>query len=244
MFPARHRRLGRAGPTVRVPRRLPVLLAVVGVVLLLGVVGGATWAAITPTATAEAVQGGFIIRSPEEAARLFSSVATFGFVMAVYGLVAALVAWFAARTWRGVIGYLAVLIATVAGSALAVEVGMRVIDWRRDDRGSVRIGDTAEVIPRLWLRGGTVDGPAQQWILLICAPFILTLIYLICVLASRTADLGVGDLDDAPAVADPAYAGATTGAPGAGGFAVGPHQDGSLPVPPGENPGDRPESPR
>ena len=95
MFPARHRRLGRAGPTVRVPRRLPVLLAVVGVVLLLGVVGGATWAAITPTATAEAVQGGFIIRSPEEAARLFSSVATFGFVMAVYGLVAALVAFLA-----------------------------------------------------------------------------------------------------------------------------------------------------
>ncbi|MET9199692.1 DUF2567 domain-containing protein [Gordonia sp. NPDC003585] len=176
-------------------RPLGVLLAVVGVVVLLGAVAGATWAAITPTVTATRVDGGFTLPA-EQTAKAFSGVAVFGLTMAVYGLIAALVAWFVARTWRGLLGYGAVLAATIGGSALAIEVGMWITDWLYGDRTGIALGDTVELVPRLWLRGGTAHGAAEPWTLLICAPFALTLVYLVCVLSSRTADLGVGDLDD------------------------------------------------
>ena len=54
------------------------------------------------------------------------------------------------------------------------------------------------------------DRYSSPWILLICAPFAFAIVYLVCVLSARTADLGVGDLPADP-FAEPAGAELTSG---------------------------------
>lgn len=61
------------------------------------------------------------------------------------------------------------------------------------------MGQTFRLVPDLVLDGATRNGFSAPWILLICAPLALSLVYLVCALATSDADLGVGDgVDDLP----------------------------------------------
>ncbi|EON33039.1 hypothetical protein GTC6_09454 [Gordonia terrae C-6] len=126
----------------------------------------------------------------------FDGVGAFAMTMFVYGAVAAVAVWFAARSWRGVSGFVWPALATTAGSAIAAWVGMWVAGLRfDDDPTALPVDATYRIAPELLLDGATRAGSSEPWTLLICAPFAFALVYLVCVLSSRTADLGVGDLD-------------------------------------------------
>ncbi|WP_439029160.1 DUF2567 domain-containing protein [Gordonia terrae] len=181
------------GSPRRLVRPLARLVAVVLAVLALGAVAGVIWGLVTPATTGIVVEG---LRR-EDVSTDFGGVGAFALVMFAYGGVAALLVWFTARTWRGVRGFVAPVTASAAGGALAATVGMWVAGLRfDDDPATMPVEAVYRVAPELWLDGGTRSGPSDPWTLLICAPFAFAVVYLVCVLSSRTADLGVGDLDD------------------------------------------------
>lgn len=182
-------------PPVRTVSRLAAVT--VGVALI-GVVAGVVWALLTPPTTGVVFEG---LRREDFPAD-FAGVGAFALTMFAYGAVAAVAVWFAARTWRGVAGFVWPALATVAGSALAASAGMWVAGLRFDDDPTALPVDAVyRVAPELWLDGATRSGSSEPWTLLICAPFAFAVVYLVCVLSSRTADLGVGDLesDELPA---------------------------------------------
>ncbi len=178
----------RTGP--RPPRS--ALLAVVCGVVLLGAAVGMVWAMVTPTVTGRVISAKYaeIIGGGDSAE--YESMAWLAVLLFVYGLVAAAISWVAARPWRGPAGFLALGGATVAGSVVASVVGDRMAAWRFDDPKSLPVGATFEFGADLF------DGRwwtliPSPWVLLICAPFTATLLYLVFTLSTQDPDLGVGD---------------------------------------------------
>lgn len=193
--------------TPRVERPVSVLVAMTVAVVLMGAIVGMVWGVLTPPTTGVVVRG----LTPELVTTDFGGVAAFALTMFGYGAAAALVVWIAVRAWRGVVGFLVPVLGTVAGSAVAAETGMWLAGMRFDDDvTALPVSSVYEVAPELWLEGGTSAGYSSPWILLICAPFAFAIVYLVCVLSARTADLGVGDLPDDP-FAEPAGAELTSG---------------------------------
>ncbi|WGJ84069.1 DUF2567 domain-containing protein [Gordonia sp. SMJS1] len=193
--------------TPRVERPVSVLVAMTVAVVLMGAIAGMVWGVLTPPTTGVVVRG----LTPELVTTDFGGVAAFALTMFGYGAAAALVVWIAVRAWRGVVGFLVPVLGTVAGSAVAAETGMWLAGMRFDDDvTALPVSSVYEVAPELWLEGGTSAGYSSPWILLICAPFAFAIVYLVCVLSARTADLGVGDLPDDP-FAEPAGAELTSG---------------------------------
>ncbi|WP_238421661.1 DUF2567 domain-containing protein [Gordonia sp. 'Campus'] len=187
-----HQELDTGSPR-RLDRPLSRLIAVALGVVALGAVAGIIWGLLTPASTGIVVEG---LRR-DDVSTDFGGVGAFALVMFAYGGIAALVVWFAARAWRGVSGFVWPVLASTAGGALAAAVGMWVAGLRfHDDPASMPVEAVYRVAPELWLDGGTRSGPSDPWTLLICAPFAFAVVYLVCVLSSRTADLGVGDLDE------------------------------------------------
>ena len=188
--------LGGPARMTRSPHRTPTtLLATGGAIVLLGVIVGAVWAVLTPAMTAERVAEGATVQ-PQEFGNEFAGVMMFALLMCVFGGVAAVVTWVAARGWRGLPGYGLLLGSVVAGSALAGVVGRWIPISRFADPAHVALGQSFRLVPELWLAGDTRGGPPGPWILGICAPLAATLVYLICVLLTRDPDLGVGDGPD------------------------------------------------
>ncbi|MFE0749906.1 DUF2567 domain-containing protein [Gordonia sp. NPDC058843] len=180
-------------------RSVSRLAAVTVGVAVFGAVAGVVWALFTPPTTGVVFEGLRREGIPAD----FGGVGAFAVTMFVYGAVAAVAVWLAARAWRGVSGFVWPALATVAGSALAASVGMWVAGLRFDDDPTALPVDAIyRVAPELWLEGATRSGSSEPWTLLICAPFAFAIVYLVCVLSSRTADLGVGDLDDEEPSAD------------------------------------------
>ncbi len=214
MLPPRDGRLGRTGSSVSGPvsgrrpaRSVTTLLTVTAVVIVLGGVAGVIWALVTPPTTGVVLKG----LTRDGISTDFDGVGAFALIMFTYGGIAALVAWAAARPWRGVTGFLVPAAGTVAGSALGAQVGMWLAGFRfDDDLAGLPLESVYRVVPELWLDGGTRAGHSAPWTLLICAPFACALVYLVCVLSSRTADLGVGDLDDEHPADDPAGSAVTS----------------------------------
>lgn len=133
--------------------------------------------------------------SEADPAKLFAGVAIFGLLNLGLGVVIALVSWFGLRFTRGPAGLTFVTVMSLATSALALKIGTAL---GRQIRGEIDLsvpGDYRGTV-NLWLDGSV--GPS--WLLLICAPTAAVLVYLICVLSSSRADLGIGD--DVPAVPD------------------------------------------
>ncbi|MCZ4580151.1 DUF2567 domain-containing protein [Gordonia amicalis] len=175
-----------------VARPVATLLTATAAVIVLGAVAGAIWALVTPPTTGVVVKG----LTREDIPTGFDAVGAFALIMFAYGGIAALVAWAAARPWRGVTGFLVPALGTVAGSAIGAQVGMWLAGLRFDDDiAGLPLESVYRVLPELWLDGGTRAGHSAPWTLLICAPFAFAMVYLVCLLSSRTADLGVGDLD-------------------------------------------------
>lgn len=184
----------------RPARSVATLLTVTAAVIVLGAVAGAIWALVTPPTTGVVLKG----LTRDDISTEFGGVGAFALIMFTYGGVAALVAWAAARPWRGVTGFLVPAVGTVGGSAIGAQFGMWLAGFRFDDDiAGLPLESVYRVVPGLWLDGGTRAGHSAPWTLLICAPFAFALIYLVCVLSSRTADLGVGDLDDDHPADDP-----------------------------------------
>ncbi|GAB34246.1 DUF2567 domain-containing protein [Gordonia otitidis] len=182
------------------PRRHSVapLVAVGAVVLLLGAVFGAVWAVTTPAVTGTVTPDGAAVPA-EQLGEEFAGVAVFASWMLAYGAIAALLAWFASRYWRGLIGYAVTFVTTVVGTAIAGAIGTWVAELHFPDPHEVSMGQTFRLVPDLVLDGATRNGFSAPWILLICAPLALSLVYLVCALATSDADLGVGDgVDDLP----------------------------------------------
>ncbi|GAA3691161.1 DUF2567 domain-containing protein [Gordonia hankookensis] len=178
-------------------RAVGPLIAVIGVVVLLGSVVGMIWAEVTPAMSGRVVDADSALIPAGEFPEEFAGVGTFALLLFGYGVVAVVIAWFASRRWRGPLGFGAVVISTVIGSLLAAWVGTMVADWRFDDPRSSPVGSTFEVVPDLWLDGAVRGGIAGPWVLFVSAPLAASLVYLGLALASRHGDLGVGDLLDA-----------------------------------------------
>ena len=169
------------------------LVAVMCAIALLGAAVGAVWAMITPTVTGRVLSAQYaeIIGGGDSAE--YESMAWLAVLLFVFGLVAAVIAWLAARPWRGPVGYLALGVATVAGSVIAAVVGDRLTAWRFDDPKTLPVGTTYEFGAELFAEHWWTLIPSP-WVLLICAPFTATLLYLVFALSSADPDLGVGDL--------------------------------------------------
>ncbi|MCK8615007.1 DUF2567 domain-containing protein [Gordonia sp. C13] len=184
----------------RPARSVTTLLTATMAVIVLGGVAGAIWALVTPPTTGVVLKG----LTRNDISTEFGGVGAFALIMFTYGGIAALVAWAAATPWRGVTGFLVPAIGTVAGSAIGAQLGMWLAGFRFDDDiTGLPLESVYRLVPDLWLDGGTRAGHSAPWTLLICAPFAFALIYLVCVLSSRTPDLGVGDLDDDHLAGDP-----------------------------------------
>lgn len=195
MMPQRYAGVsGEPGFRMQVRRQhSPAPIAAVGVVVaLLGAVFGVAWAVTTPAMTGTVTPEGAAVPS-EQLGEEFAGVAVFAFWMLAYGAVAAVLAWFAARYWRGLIGYGVAFVSTAVGTAIAGVVGTWVAHVHFPDPHDVSVGQTFRVVPDLLLDGATRNGFSAPWILVICAPLTVSLVYLVCALATSDADLGVGD---------------------------------------------------
>lgn len=166
--------------------------AVIGVTLLLGVVAGSVWATVTPAMSGHISAQGALVQ-PQEFGEEFAGVAVFALLMLGYGAVAAVLAWFIARAWRGLPGYVAILGSVIVGTVIAGFVGTWIADWQFGDVHSHTIGAAFKAVPDLWLSGATRGGMSGPWVLVLCAPLGATLVYLVHTLVTRHADLGVGD---------------------------------------------------
>ncbi|MEE3852493.1 DUF2567 domain-containing protein [Gordonia sp. LSe1-13] len=187
-----------------VDRPVAALAAVAGAIVLLGVVVGVLWAVVTPALTGRVVSADSAIVPATAFGSEFAAVGTFALLLFGYGIIAVLIGWIACRAWRGPVGFVVVAVATVAGSIVAAVAGTWMADWRFDDPRAMPVGSTFYVVPDLWLDGAVRGGFGGGWVLFVCAPLAAALFYLGAALASRTADLGVGDLDE---MHEPAAAG-------------------------------------
>lgn len=169
-------------------------------VLLLGIISGVIWAFVTPAMSGRVVGVDEAIIPAAQFPEEFAGVAVFAVIMFAFGVLAALVGWVRGREWRGPWGFLAIAVAAFVGSILAMLVGTQVAQWRFGDPHSMPVGSGFRLVPDLWL-DGSVSGFGSEIVLFICAPLVLSLVYLTCALSSRHADLGVGDLSATP---DPA----------------------------------------
>ncbi len=179
--------------TSAVRRPTADLLAIIASVILLGALVGGIWTAVTPAMTGRVVGPDSALIPAEQFPEEFAGVGTFALLMFGYGVLATLVVWFCARTWRGPGGFAILLAASLLGGALAAWVGTGLADWRFDGPRDVSVGSTFRVVPQLWLDSATPDF-SEPWILLICAPLAVAFAYLVCALLAKSADLGVGDL--------------------------------------------------
>ncbi|MXP21169.1 DUF2567 domain-containing protein [Gordonia sp. HNM0687] len=184
---------GSIGPRA-VKRSVSGLIAVAVAVVLLGIVLGAVWAVVTPALRGRVVSAESAVVPATAFGSEFAAVGTFALLLFGYGVGSVVIGWTAARSWRGPTGFGVLAVATTVGSLVAAVVGIWVADWRFGDPRALPIGATFEVVPDLWLDGAVRGGVGGPWVLFACAPLSAALVYLGAALASRTADLGVGDL--------------------------------------------------
>ncbi|MCF3938431.1 DUF2567 domain-containing protein [Gordonia tangerina] len=181
-----------------VHRSVSGLVAVAVTVMLLGVVLGALWAAVTPALSGRVVSEGSAVVPASAFGSEFAAVGTFALLLFGYGVVSVIIGWTTARSWRGPVGFGVLAVATTIGSLIAAAVGTWVADWRFDDPRALPVGSTFDVVPDLWLDGAVRGGTGGPWALFVCAPLAAALVYLGVTLAARRADLGVGDLPSIP----------------------------------------------
>ncbi|ALG85114.1 DUF2567 domain-containing protein [Gordonia phthalatica] len=165
-----------------------VVVVVLSLLVLSAVVGG-LWVLLAPTPEIIVEKpGSGRYASEADPAKLFSALAVFAFLSFGLGVVIALVSWFGLRFTRGPAGLAFVAVMSIATSALAVQIGTqlgRLVHGEID----LNVPGTYRGTVNLWIENDV--GPS--WILLICAPAAAILIYLVCVISSNHADLGVGD---------------------------------------------------
>ncbi|MFT4044801.1 MAG: DUF2567 domain-containing protein [Gordonia sp. (in: high G+C Gram-positive bacteria)] len=201
LFTPWQRRLDRIGSSVSrvagLRRPVSTIIAVAAVIVLLGVLVGATWSVTTPAISGRVTAAGPTV-APQQIGEEFAGVGVFWLLMFGYGAVSAILAWFAARHWRGLIGYATAFGAVIAGTGIAGWVGTGIAHARFTGPHDAARGHIFRVVPDLWPDGYTRAGYTAEWIVLICAPLALSFVYLLCVLLSGEADLGVGDGTDEP----------------------------------------------
>lgn len=169
-----------------------VVAVVVGLLVAAFAVAG-LWVWLAPaTDLVVGHTGDMQFATEADPAKMFDGVAIFAFLAMGLGAVIALVAWFVLRASRGLGGLFFVVLMALATSGLALDLS--------DRFGRMVNGDVNGLVPgnyqgtvNLWMNSDL--GPS--WLLLICAPTVGLVVYLVCVLSSSHADLGRGDGDSA-----------------------------------------------
>lgn len=170
----------------------PTLVRASAISAGVAVVVGIAWSLLTPTVHGELTEDGRVAISPTEIPAAFAGVAVFALMMLCYGAVIALVMWRVARSARGLSGLTATVVMALLGTAVAGVIGSLFVGIRTSASGATA-GDPVQVVGSLWLDGPTRGGFSSPWVLAICAPVAAVLIYLICTILAKEADLGVGD---------------------------------------------------
>lgn len=145
----------------------------------LGAALGALWAFTTPTAQITITADGDVLASPAEMAHLFSGAAYFALLGFALGIGCAVVVWFAAaqlRNWAGLV--VAVGTALVSG-LIGMQVAMAIASSRYPEL-DVTVAGGQRLVQNLWFEHATLGGVTAPWLLLICAPGLAALTYLIC----------------------------------------------------------------
>lgn len=182
----------------------PVIAALLALVAV-GAALGVLWAFTTPTAQITLTDGGDLLAAPAEMAHLFGGAAYFALLCFALGIGCAVVVWFAAAPLRGWAG----LVVAVGTAALAGLVGLQVamaIAASRYPPIDTAVPGTARLVQNLWLDDAALGGLAAPWLLVICAPGLAALTYLICAVVGGDEAFVAGD--DAPAPQVTAVAGA------------------------------------
>lgn len=186
------------------------VVVVVASLLALSAVVGGLWVLLAPAPEIVVeTPGSGRYASEADPAKLFSALAVFAVLSFGSGIVIALSTWFGLRFTRGPAGLVLVAVMSVATSALALQIGTE-LGHRIRGEIDLAVPGTYRGTVNLWIENEV--GPS--WILLVCAPAAAVLIYLVCVISSSHADLGVGDGVEESRVTTLVEAGATSPADG------------------------------
>lgn len=173
--------------------------------LLLAFATGLVWAFVTPAATLTVTgDGGLTDDFESQSARLFAAPGIFALAAAVFGVLCAVVVWFALPAVRGLGSLLYTLLAAVIGSAIAMDFG----GWlagRRFGAVDPEVAGVYQVVGRLWMPDAWWGPISVPWLLLACAPGFAALVYLLFFTGATPAEDGPADPDAPaePAVAPP-----------------------------------------
>lgn len=160
------------------------------VAVLLGVVAGLVWAFVVSVPQARMLADRSAIVPGAQVDSYFGGVGLFVVIMAVVGLVLGPLSWWLAREHRGAGGAVLTAVGASAAGVVAILLGTWVLELRLPDRAHVAVGDTFGVVPNLWLTAREVGAVSAPGLVLIVAPLIALLGYLICILMAKSADLG------------------------------------------------------
>jgi hypothetical protein len=164
---------------------------VIGVLAVVGVPLGLLWWALAPRADYRITGSGPVVIGNPSEELLVADDGVFVIVVAVLGLLAGVLTWMVRRR-RGVAGLLAVALGTLAGSAVAWQIG-ELLGPGPSKAALAHVG--GRVTTSLTL--GTVPALAV-------APFVALLVWLVATLYSRGDSLGrPAPITDAPAAAEP-----------------------------------------
>lgn len=162
--------------------RLRHYVGAVLALVMLGAALGALWACTTPSALITITDDGEMLAAPAEMARIFGGAAYFSLLSFALGIACAVVIWFVCaplRSWAG-------LVVAVGTALLAALIGMQVasaIAAARYPAIEVAVPGAHRLVQNLWLSDASLGGVSAPWLLLICAPGLAALTYLICAIA-------------------------------------------------------------
>ncbi len=158
--------------------------------LAAAVVVGGLWVWLAPTPNLVVEHGGAKRWATEsDPAKLFGGIAVFALLSFGLGAAIGLGSWFGLRSTRGPAGLSFVTLMSLATSVVSLKIAET---WAQAVHGELADHTVPGVYRgtvKLWLEGQV--GP--PWLLLVCAPAAAVLVYLVCVISSSHADLGVGD---------------------------------------------------
>lgn len=146
---------------------------------LLGAAMGAIWAFTTPTVEVTVTPDGGVLAAPAELANFFSGAAYFTLLAFLLGIVCAVVVWFVHSQVRGMVGLVASVGISFIAGAIGLQVGMGIAESRYSSLDAAAPG-TQHLVQNLWLADAALGTFAVPWLLLICAPGMAALTYLIC----------------------------------------------------------------
>lgn len=161
-------------------RWTPLITAVS--LLILGVLTGVAWALLTPAAEVTVTDAGVAV-PPDQSALLAAGPVTFALASLLLGVVCGVGVWFVMPGIRGPVGLGYGTFVALVASGLGMEVG-NTIAGRLYPGINPHAPGTYRMVESLWLSDTAWGSVPMPWLLLICAPGMAALAYLICAAGS------------------------------------------------------------